>query len=101
MKDIKGKVIITTTFKNTIVTIVDEYDNLIAWNSTLESGKTSFDISIIIVKILKRIGITNIEIIIREYSDGVEEALKGFENSGLNIKVIYECDISRKLRRHN
>lgn len=102
------KIIITTTYRSTIVVACDIYDNCLAHDSTLASGDTSYNVAKKVAIILKKLGITNIEVIVKGPGKGRVQALKALKDCGLNIEIIKDLipiphnDVpTRKLKRHN
>lgn len=106
MTEKSAKIIITTTYTNIVVTACDIYDNCLAWDSTLASGDTSYNVAKRIARILKRFGISDIEVFVKGPDKGRKQVLSALSDCGLNIKddtpIPHNgCVPTRKLKRHN
>lgn len=81
-------------------------DNCLAWDSTLASGDTSYNVAKKVARTLKKLGITNIEVIVKGHGKNREQTLRALRDCGLNIKddtpIPHNgCVPTRKLKRHN
>ncbi|MFN3551178.1 MAG: 30S ribosomal protein S11 [Endomicrobiia bacterium] len=110
-----GRVYITSTFNNTIVTITDTKGNTITWSSAGSCGfkgtkkGTPFAAQIAAQTAAKRavdLGLKYVSVYIKGPGPGREVAIKSIQNAGLNITAIYDITPiphngcrPRKLRR--
>lgn len=92
-----GRVYVTATFNNTLVTLTDATGNTLAWSSSGASGfkgarkATPFaGISAVenIVSKAKAVGMTNAEVYIKGPGPGRDAAIRALRNTGLNITMI-------------
>lgn len=93
----KGRVYVTATFNNTIVTITDEKGNTICWGSSGASGfkgarKATPFAATTAVELAARKAMTNglreIEVYIKGPGAGRDAALRALRNAGLSITMI-------------
>lgn len=96
---IKGRVFISSTFNNTIVTITDEDGNVITWASAGNLGfkgtrkSTPFAATLVgkaAAEKAKRYGFAEAEIYVRGVGPGRDAAIRGLFSSGLDIKAIID-----------
>lgn len=92
-----GRVYVTATFNNTIVTLTDETGNAIAWGSSGASGfkgarrATPFAaISAMetVAQKAKGLGMTSCEIYIKGPGSGRDATIKSLKSAGINITMI-------------
>lgn len=92
-----GKVFVSTTFNNTIVTVTNEKGDTIAWSSAGNSGfkgtrkSTPFAATSAVetaVKKAREVGLNSVEIYIKGPGVGRDAALRAIRNSGLSISMI-------------
>ena len=88
---------ISSTFNNTIITIIDTTGNTISWSSSGNKGfkgsrkSTPFAAQLAAEEAGKKAiehGMKNIEIIIKGPGNGRESAIRALGSTGLNITVI-------------
>lgn len=94
----KGKVFITSTFNNTIVTITDEKGNTLGWSSSGNVGfkgtrrSTPFAATSAVDQAARRIisnfGLRSVEVYIKGPGAGRDAALRALKSAGLNISMI-------------
>ncbi len=92
-----GKVFVSTTFNNTIVTVTNEKGDAIAWSSAGNMGfkgtrkSTPYAATMATEEALKKakeIGLQNVEVFIKGPGVGRDAALRAIRNSGLSISMI-------------
>ena len=92
-----GKVYVSTTFNNTIVTITNEKGDAIAWSSSGQSGfkgtrkSTPFAATSAVehaIQKAKEVGVNSVEVFIKGPGVGRDAALRAVRNSGLSISMI-------------
>lgn len=92
-----GKVYISATFNNTLVTICDSIGNVIAWSSSGAVGfkgtrkSTPFAATSAIESVIKKAkdqGIDEVEIYVKGPGPGRDSALRAVKASGLKISLI-------------
>jgi small subunit ribosomal protein S11 len=92
-----GKLFVSTTFNNTIVTITNEKGDAIAWSSSGNAGfkgtrkSTPFAATSAVeeaIKKAKEVGLNNVEVFIKGPGVGRDAALRAVRNSGLSISMI-------------
>lgn len=92
-----GKVYVSTTFNNTIVTVTNEKGDAIAWSSAGNAGfkgtrkSTPFAATSAVeeaIKKAKEIGINSVEVFIKGPGVGRDASLRAVRNSGLSITMI-------------
>jgi small subunit ribosomal protein S11 len=92
-----GKVFVSTTFNNTIVTITNEKGDAIAWSSSGNAGfkgtrkSTPFAATSAVeeaIKKAKEVGVNSVEVFIKGPGVGRDAALRAVRNSGLSISMI-------------
>lgn len=92
-----GKVFVSTTFNNTIVTVTNEKGDTIAWSSAGNSGfkgtrkSTPFAATSAVetaIKKAREAGLNSVEIYIKGPGVGRDAALRAVRNSGLSISMI-------------
>ena len=93
----KGKVYITATFNNTLVTISDENGNAISWGSTGKAGfsgskkSTPYAATVTIentVNEARAYGIKRVDVLIKGPGPGRDAVLRVLRASGLKIDLI-------------
>ena len=92
-----GRVYVSTTFNNTIVTVTNEKGDAVAWSSSGNMGfkgtrkSTPFAATQAVEEAIKRVretGIKNVEVYIKGPGVGRDAALRAVRNSGLSISMI-------------
>lgn len=92
-----GRVYINASYNNTILTAADRNGNVLAWISAGSMGfsgpkkATPFASSKMVSAIsdkLKKIGLKNIEVIVKGVGNGRDAAIKSLANQGFNILLI-------------
>lgn len=93
----KGRVYITATFNNTLVTITDEKGNTICWGSSGSSGfkgarkATPFAATTAVELAARKAvaqGLAEIEVYIKGPGSGRDAALRALRSAGLSITMI-------------
>lgn len=93
----KGKIYVTATFNNTLVTIADDHGNVVAWGSTGKSGfsgskkSTPYAATVTIentVTEAKNHGLKRLEVFIKGPGPGRDAVLRVLRGSGLKIDLI-------------
>lgn len=93
----KGRVYITATFNNTLVTITDEVGNTVCWGSAGTSGfkgarkSTPFAATTAVETVARRAqaaGIREVEVYIKGPGAGRDAALRALKSVGLQINLI-------------
>jgi small subunit ribosomal protein S11 len=94
----KGRVYITSTFNNTLVTITDEKGNTLGWGSSGSVGfkgtrkSTPFAATTAVDQVAKRVisnfGLRNIEVYIKGPGAGRDAALRALKSAGFVITMI-------------
>ena len=92
-----GKIFVSTTFNNTIVTVTDEKGNAVAWSSSGNMGfkgtrkSTPFAATSAVEEAIKKVretGLKNVEVFIKGPGVGRDASLRAVRNSGLSISLI-------------
>lgn len=92
-----GKIYVSTTFNNTIITATNEKGDTVAWSSSGNVGfkgtrkATPYAATLATEKVVKKAkesGIENIEVFIKGPGVGRDAALRAIRNSGLSISMI-------------
>lgn len=93
----KGKVFITATFNNTIVTITDMQGNTLCWGSSGMAGfkgarkSTPYAATTAVETVARRAqeyGLREVEVFIKGPGAGRDAALRGLKSVGLGITLI-------------
>ncbi len=93
----KGKMYVTATFNNTLVTITDTSGNSVTWGSTGKAGfsgskkSTPYAATVTIEQVIseaKTYGLRSIEVFIKGPGPGRDAALRVLRGSGLKIDLI-------------
>ena len=94
----KGKVYITSTFNNTLVTMTDERGNTLGWGSAGAVGfkgtrrSTPFAATSAVDQVAKRVianhGLRSVEVYIKGPGSGRDSALRALKSAGLTISMI-------------
>ena len=94
----KGKVYITSTFNNTLVTMTDEKGNTLGWGSAGAVGfrgtrrSTPFAATSAVDQVAKRVianhGLRSVEVYIKGPGTGRDSALRALKSAGLTISMI-------------
>ncbi len=92
-----GRVYVSTTFNNTLVTITNEKGDTISWSSSGNMGykgtrkSTPFAATQAVDEALKKakeVGLQSVEVYIKGPGVGRDAALRAVRNSGLSISMI-------------
>lgn len=93
-----GKVFITATFNNTLITITDEKGNTLGWGTSGSVGfkgtrkSTPFAATTAVDQVAKKVissyGLRSVEVYIKGPGSGRDAALRGLKSAGLNILLI-------------
>jgi small subunit ribosomal protein S11 len=92
-----GKVYVSATFNNTILSVADKNGNVIAWATAGSLGfsgpkkATPFAASKIVAAVaekLKKTGIVNVDVIVKGVGAGRDSAVRSLANQGFNILSI-------------
>lgn len=93
-----GKVFVSASFNNTLVTVTDENGRALAWGSSGASGfkgtrkSTPYAATTAIDKVLKKVkdeyGIGEVEIYVKGPGAGRDAALRAIRSSGVRISLI-------------
>ena len=92
-----GKVYINVSFNNTLITVTDKAGNVVAWASAGSLGfsgpkkATPFAASKVVAAIAekaKKIGLLNIDVIVKGVGSGRDSAIRSLANQGFNILSI-------------
>lgn len=92
-----GRMYITATFNNTLVTLTDSKGNALAWGSSGASGfkgarkSTPFAAITAIEKVgaqAREVGMTSCEVYIKGPGPGRDAAIKALRGAGINITMI-------------
>lgn len=93
----KGRVYITATFNNTLITLTDEVGNALFWGSSGSSGfkgarkATPYAASTAVEKVArkaKEYGLREVEVFVRGPGAGRDTTLRALKSAGLNILMI-------------
>src|SRR3989338_6809258 len=94
----KGKVYITATFNNTIVTITDDSGNTLGWGTSGSVGfkgtrkSTPFAATSAVDQVVKKVmmknRLRNVDVFIKGPGNGREAALRALKSAGLAISMI-------------
>ncbi len=92
-----GRVYVSTTFNNTIVTVTNEKGDAVAWSSAGSAGfkgarkSTPFASTSVAEEALKKaktLGVNSVEVYIKGPGVGRDAALRAIRNSGMSIAMI-------------
>ncbi|OGG16847.1 30S ribosomal protein S11 [Candidatus Gottesmanbacteria bacterium RIFCSPHIGHO2_02_FULL_39_11] len=94
----KGKVYITSTFNNTLVTLTDDKGNTLGWGSSGAVGfkgtrkSTPFAATSAVEQVAKKVisayGLKHVEVFIKGPGAGRDAALRALKSAGLMISLI-------------
>lgn len=93
----KGKVYITATFNNTLVTITDMQGNALAWGSSGMAGfkgarkSTPYAATVAVEATVKKValmGLREVEVYIKGPGSGRDAALRALKSAGMMISLI-------------
>ena len=94
----KGKIYISSSFNNTLVTVTDEVGNTISWSSSGNAGfkgtrrATPFAATTAVDKVIKdskeKYGMKEVDIYIKGPGPGRDAALRAIRAAGLKISMI-------------
>jgi small subunit ribosomal protein S11 len=97
-KSEKGKVYISASFNNTLVTVADENSDVVAWGSSGASGfkgtrkATPFAATTAVDKVIKKAqdshGMKDVEVYIKGPGPGRDAALRSIRAAGLKVSLI-------------
>lgn len=94
---VKGKVFITATFNNTLVTITDPEGNALCWGSSGMAGfkgarkSTPYAATTAVEAVSRKamdMGMREVEVFIKGPGSGRDAALRGLKSVGLTITLI-------------
>ena len=89
-----GRIYISSSYNNTIMTLTDQRGNVLAWTSASNIGfkgakkSTPFAASKVaeaMAQRAKKLGVENIEVLVRGIGSGRESAIRSLATHGLNI----------------
>ena len=92
-----GRVYVTATFNNTLVTLTDPSGNILAWSTSGASGfkgarkATPFAAISAMEKVVqkgKEMGLSTVEVYIKGPGSGRDATIKALRSSGINITMI-------------
>lgn len=93
-----GKVYVSASFNNTLVTVTDDVGNTLAWSSSGNSGfkgtrkATPFAATSAVEKVIKKAkeekGISEVEVYIKGPGPGRDSALRAIKAGGVKISLI-------------
>lgn len=93
-----GKIYISASFNNTLVTVTDDDGNTLSWGSSGASGfkgtrkSTPFAATSAVDKVIKKVreenGLKEVEIYVKGPGPGRDAALRAIRSAGLKIKLI-------------
>lgn len=93
-----GRVYITATFNNTLVTITDEKGNTLSWGSAGSVGykgtrkSTPFAATTAVTQVVKKVmndyGLKNAEVYIKGPGAGRDASLRALKSAGISISMI-------------
>ncbi len=92
-----GRVYVTATFNNTVVTLTDEGGNTLAWGSSGSSGfkgarkatpYAAISAMETVAQKAKGVGITACEVYIKGPGPGRDATIKALKSAGINITMI-------------
>src|SRR3989338_1955652 len=92
-----GKIYVSTTFNNTIITATNEKGDTIAWSSSGNVGfkgtrkSTPYAATLATEKVLKvarEDGLQNVEVFVKGPGAGRDAVLRAIRNSGISISMI-------------
>ncbi len=92
-----GRVYVSTTFNNTIVTVTNEKGDAVAWSSAGAAGfkgarkSTPYASTSVVedaIKKAREVGVTSVEVYIKGPGVGRDAALRAIRNSGVTIAMI-------------
>ncbi|MBZ9572924.1 30S ribosomal protein S11 [Patescibacteria group bacterium] len=93
----KGKIYITSTYNNTMITLADSKGNVLGWRSAGNIGfrgtkkGTSFAasrVAVALVNVANKLKIKEVDVLIKGIGGGRETALRTLVNQGLEIQSI-------------
>ena len=93
----KGRVYISASYNNTIVTVTDEKGNVVSWASAGSLGfhgpkkATPFAASKVVAAIaekIKKTGLASVDVFVNGVGSGRDSAIRSFANQGFNILSI-------------
>lgn len=94
----RGKIFITATFNNTLITVTDEKGNTLGWGSAGNVGfkgtrkSTPFAATTAVDQVVKKViaatGLRSVEVYLKGPGAGRDAALRALKNAGLSITMI-------------
>lgn len=93
----QGKAFVNATFNNTVITITDKNGNVIFWISAGTLGftgpkkSTPFAASKAVAALsekMKKIGMVDLEVVVKGVGQGRDSAVRSFSNQGFNITSV-------------
>ncbi len=97
MDTTKGKVFVTSTFNNTIVTVTDMVGHTLAWSSSGAAGfkgsrrSTPFAATTAVEQVARKalgLGLREVEVYIKGPGSGREASLRALKSAGLKLLLI-------------
>lgn len=96
----RGRVYITATFNNTLITVTDEQGNTLFWGSAGGSGfkgarkATPYAASTAVENVARKArenGLREVEVFVKGPGSGRDTALRALKTAGLNILMIADA----------
>lgn len=94
----KGRIYITATFNNTLITVTDDHGDTLGWGSAGGVGfkgtrkSTPFAATTVVDQVVKKViaatGLKSVEVFIKGPGAGRDSALRALRNTGLSITMI-------------
>lgn len=94
----KGRIYITATFNNTLITVTDDKGNTLGWGSAGNVGfkgtrkSTPFAATTAVDQVIKKViagtGLRTVEVFMKGPGAGRDAALRALKNAGLSISMI-------------
>lgn len=94
----KGRIYITATFNNTLITVTDDKGNTLGWGSAGNVGfkgtrkSTPFAATTAVDQVIKKVisstGLRSVEVFMKGPGAGRDAALRALKNAGLSISMI-------------
>jgi len=79
---------INTSYTSAVVVAYDSFNNCLAIASTLSSGDTSYNVAKKVARVLQKLGITNIEVVVKGLGENRVQVLRTLIDYGFNIEII-------------
>lgn len=93
----KGRIYVTATFNNTLITVTDEQGNTLLWGSCGSTGfkgsrkSTPFAATTTVAKVAQRakqMGLKEVKVYIKGPGPGRDVAIRAIKTAGLNITLL-------------